>query len=484
MPCFQGVEVAIATLPDSKKLPEFPVLDPSSQHILPSVDDPLYSDGSGPASSDTVSPRIPVYIPSNPEARFAIQYTLNEPFKPSRYLYFKIFMNGRNIANCGMDPARLASGSITRSLCEPSDRWHYKEDGVLLRRDGIEARCFLFLSNPSQTSVADDGGFIEIQVFRAKGRRRRTPTLEKHRGQEAYGIGSPSGGLLDSPEEACFYDWILVDPKDLPFVSFQFHYRSWSNLRQLNLAPHSSESNGISAEVEGDDGSDETMASDGSCHSIISGNEVSESGPASHQYVSNAGVSDLDQPLPLQLKNHHKPPLRGLLDNAAGMSSPDAPHRPLPEIPVNMACPAKELESCSLPFTPSFLSDIEEAIEEELEEVEIGVTTTFPVRSSSLRSIKSRSPALNGSEHIMESPATLEEVTEFPIQEALVCSTSSSRMIRRRPVPVLVEDANTVEDQVQPEHASEIVSIAAEAERSFKTSWKLSESEWVRRVAQ
>lgn len=39
-----------------------------------------------------------------------------------------------------------------------------------------------------QKSVAEDGGLVEIQVFRAKDRRPRAPKLESFRNQEMYGI--------------------------------------------------------------------------------------------------------------------------------------------------------------------------------------------------------------------------------------------------------------------------------------------------------
>ena len=50
---------------------------------------------------------------------------------------------------------------------------------------------------------------------------------------------APSIGLLDQPQDACFYDWHLIDAKDSPFVSFRLHYRTWKNLKQLNLIPAS-----------------------------------------------------------------------------------------------------------------------------------------------------------------------------------------------------------------------------------------------------
>lgn len=213
MPCFRGVDISIIAQPGSKKLPEFPHSDASSVRILPPADRSSNPTGASSASPGAdsphiqkASPRVSVYVPSVPGrslfelllgkgpltpvvgAQFGIHYSLSKIPEPPCYLYFKIFMNGRNVTNCGVNPAAQASGSITRSLCEPSDRWHYKENGVLHKREGIEARCFYFLPTSSRTSVADDGGLIEIQVFRAKGRKRRSPILGKHRNQDTYGI--------------------------------------------------------------------------------------------------------------------------------------------------------------------------------------------------------------------------------------------------------------------------------------------------------
>ena len=50
-----------------------------------------------------------------------------------------------------------------------------------------------------------------------------------------YVIRCPSGGLIDCPENALYYDWLLIDPIHSPFAAFRFHYRSWTNLRQLSL---------------------------------------------------------------------------------------------------------------------------------------------------------------------------------------------------------------------------------------------------------
>lgn len=97
-------------------------------------------------------------------------------------------MNGRAITSWGVDPLLQPSGSVKRALYEPSQRWHYEENGQITRREGIEARYFYFLPASKKTSVAEDGGLIEVQIFRAQGRRRRAPILASYRSQELYGI--------------------------------------------------------------------------------------------------------------------------------------------------------------------------------------------------------------------------------------------------------------------------------------------------------
>jgi hypothetical protein len=47
----------------------------------------------------------------------------------------------------------------------------------------------------------------------------------------------PSQGLVDRPQDAKFYNWHLKDPKDRPYATFKFHYRTWESLQSLNLIP-------------------------------------------------------------------------------------------------------------------------------------------------------------------------------------------------------------------------------------------------------
>jgi hypothetical protein len=44
-----------------------------------------------------------------------------------------------------------------------------------------------------------------------------------------------TGGLVENPKDAKFYNWHLKDPKDKPFVVFKFYYRSWNTLTELHI---------------------------------------------------------------------------------------------------------------------------------------------------------------------------------------------------------------------------------------------------------
>lgn len=53
---------------------------------------------------------------------------------------------------------------------------------------------------------------------------------------------SPSTGLLEHPEDAVYYEWVLHDAVEAPFATFCFHYRAWAYLWDLNLVTDGSNS--------------------------------------------------------------------------------------------------------------------------------------------------------------------------------------------------------------------------------------------------
>ncbi|KAH6845552.1 hypothetical protein B0I37DRAFT_434770 [Chaetomium sp. MPI-CAGE-AT-0009] len=231
MPCLRGIEVSLTTKPEAEQIPEYPHPEGTSARLLGA----LSPCPNGQLSQPKAGPTVAVYIPSIPAA-------------PCKYIFFRLYMNARPIAAWGIDPAVRPKGKVVKSLWSPCR--------LYTDRIGFEGRNFVFLPGQEYKSVAEDGGLIEIQVFRAKARRARAPKLEEFRFQENYGIAlvlsllnsmfvsstdrpisAPSIGLLDQPQDACFYDWHLLDAKDSPFVTFRLHYRSLQNLKRLNLIP-------------------------------------------------------------------------------------------------------------------------------------------------------------------------------------------------------------------------------------------------------
>ncbi|KAJ9142752.1 hypothetical protein NKR23_g7100 [Pleurostoma richardsiae] len=251
MPCLRGIEISVVAESATKRLPEFPHPDGSHVHLrepegvydgnVQSSKRPDTSLGAehDPTWIQKTKPRISVYIPSVPAlgVQFSLRYAVTRPPEGASLFFFKMLMNGRHITSWGFKFSVNGIGSVVRALFEPSNRHLHKQNGVVLRRVGIESRHFYFRSGEANQSVAEEGGLIEVEVFRAKGRRRRAAKLDQFRDQEEYGICAPTAGLLDKPEDVTFYDFFLIDPKDSPYATFRFHYRSWENLEELNLIP-------------------------------------------------------------------------------------------------------------------------------------------------------------------------------------------------------------------------------------------------------
>ncbi|KAK2059622.1 hypothetical protein LY76DRAFT_570436 [Colletotrichum caudatum] len=163
---------------------------------------------------------------------------LIQPPPDAKYLYFRMTINGRQIVSWGIKSKVIQNQLVSHALYEPDSKWQYRDSGVVYKRDGVEKRFFHFAPR-FEASAALDGGLIELRVFRSKGRRQRAPELKGFRKQDMYGITSPTGGLVELPQELTFYDWVLVDSVDSPFATFRFFYRTWTNLNALNLVSES-----------------------------------------------------------------------------------------------------------------------------------------------------------------------------------------------------------------------------------------------------
>ena len=208
MPQFRGIDICVAVSQVDGLLKEYSHPDSFSVRLKKAGSDDVENDGS--ASADTtrqkVNPRVSVYIPSLPGKhsaelwnthdthillgeQFWLRYAVTQFPPPSKYLYFKIFMNGHQVTSWGINTCRQPQGNLARVLYKPGNRWRNMYGDVDMSLVGIEARHFNFLAGLDKRSAAEDGGMIEVQVYRANGQRRIAPELEEYHSQERYGIG-------------------------------------------------------------------------------------------------------------------------------------------------------------------------------------------------------------------------------------------------------------------------------------------------------
>jgi hypothetical protein len=81
-------------------------------------------------------------------------------------------------------------GQIMHAFFEADKKWNFKVLKGKSSKETGEMRPFYFSENSTNPSTpAADGGLIEVQVFRANGKRRREPILDTFRPQDSYGIG-------------------------------------------------------------------------------------------------------------------------------------------------------------------------------------------------------------------------------------------------------------------------------------------------------
>lgn len=190
---------------------------------------------------------------------------------------------------------------------------------------------------------------------------------------------------MESPEDAHYYDWLLIDPREFPFVSFRFHYRSWSNLRLLNLIPASV--------VTGESEARGMPLHSRDAPSPLSFRSRIENSKRSINSYEKEVDDENDELLVKRLFELLESP------SSADYSWPSSQVwtsggtsrcRPLPEIPEGASLvPRKSSESYAPSIAPSLLPYIEEESEEGEEPV-FGLATQIPIRSNSVREAKSR----------------------------------------------------------------------------------------------
>lgn len=116
--------------------------------------------------------------------RFVVQYSIDPPHTDGINVYLKLFMNGRHVTSWGIDPRTMPVGRAMLGLFEADKKLKSK----VLIPNPAETKPFYFNDQKREVSAAENGGVIEVRVFRACGKRRRGAILDVFRGQDKYGI--------------------------------------------------------------------------------------------------------------------------------------------------------------------------------------------------------------------------------------------------------------------------------------------------------
>ncbi|KAI1280145.1 hypothetical protein F5Y07DRAFT_387011 [Xylaria sp. FL0933] len=420
MPYFRGVEVSVHASLEARQVIEYPHPDGSSVRLLRAtavancdahtetgqasqVNCPCTPEELDPTRLKKVNPRISVYIPSLPGEQFWLRYIINQSPPPSRCIFFKMTMNGRHISSWGINTNTRSAGIVVRALYRPEDKWGeacgYDEAGY----PGIETRYFHFMPGLNKKSVAEDGGIIEVQVFRCTGRKRIALELDAYRNQERYGITSPSGGLVDNPEDATYYNYYLIDPKDSPYATFCFHYRSMKYLKQLNLVPQPwldmspASKNSFDLQRERSGGTRSLGPTSPSPRRLTFG----ASRPGSSDFCDDADTTNRSEYDRTQLSSGEeyvlKPPpelspsSRGTVSEViAGVTpleiSGEVQQRPLPDVPTVQPRPASALSLCPS-LTPS-LKQYAESEDFENEDIRLSTAQPMLITSESMQALE------------------------------------------------------------------------------------------------
>ncbi|KAF1983931.1 hypothetical protein K402DRAFT_423260 [Aulographum hederae CBS 113979] len=144
------------------------------------------------------------------------------------FLVFKMLVDGREIATwCGGAKNEI-KGNVMFGLVDG-------EGG-----DCFERRVFCFPKNPKfakgEKRRQRTEGMMEIRVFRADGKKKVRAEVKKWAVENPISfIDFVDGGMVEKQRQTRFYKFRLVDPRDNPYVTFRYYFRTWAKLRSMGI---------------------------------------------------------------------------------------------------------------------------------------------------------------------------------------------------------------------------------------------------------
>ena len=186
MPTYRSITISLVSQFDIMSIPEY--APPTA---------PKHSTSNAPVLINPEHSLVSVYIPTYPSSQFWISYSISPPHPPKALYYFKLFLHGSCVVSWGCSEE---DGYRGRTMFAMFDTGEIDKDQALLERRA--------LSFGVETVNATDTKFMEIKVYRSKGRKRIQPQVRGFRETLGPGVKNniPSGDE-EGIQSVDYVDW-------------------------------------------------------------------------------------------------------------------------------------------------------------------------------------------------------------------------------------------------------------------------------------
>ena len=163
MPTYRTITISLVSQFDIMTIPEY---------APPKVPNDPFSEA--PILVDTVKSLVSVYIPTYPSSQFWIYYSIAPPYPPKAVFYFKLFLNRSCVVSWGCGERDNYKGRTMFAMSDSVQSW--------MGHPNIERRAMCFVSPEQSANTVHASNsfedFMELKVYRSKGRKRIQPILE------------------------------------------------------------------------------------------------------------------------------------------------------------------------------------------------------------------------------------------------------------------------------------------------------------------
>lgn len=197
MPTYRSITISLVSQFDIMTIPEYapPSAPRKSSSTLPVLINPDLS-------------VVSVYIPTYPSSQFWISYSISPPHPPKAIYYFKLFLHGSCVVSWGCGKEDGYKGRTMFAMFNSSET--YMGNPLLERRA---------LSFGTEAVSAADAKYMEIRVYRSKGRTRIEPQVQ------GFLESSTPGAKKDIPpgdengiQSVTYLDW-FGPSADMPILT-------------------------------------------------------------------------------------------------------------------------------------------------------------------------------------------------------------------------------------------------------------------------